>query len=185
MITILVIIGIIALIYLSMYNGLIRRKNAIDNAFSGMDVQLKKRYDLIPNLVATVKQYAKHEKETLTEIAGLRSQAMKPNLSNDQKVDLDNQISKSMRGIMMNIENYPDLKANENFMDLQHNLTEVESQIAAARRTYNAVVTDYNTAIEAWPGSMIARRLGYKRQKTFVISEEERQNVNVKDMFAN
>ncbi|SMO80373.1 LemA protein [Saccharicrinis carchari] len=167
----------------SMYNGLIRRRNEVDNAFGGMDVQLKKRYDLIPNLVSTVKQYATHEKDLLTKVTEMRAQATSGKLSNDEKVALDNQISAGMKGIMVAVENYPDLKANENFINLQRTLNEVESQISAARRTFNAVITLYNNGIQTFPQNIIAARMNMLRKEVFVIPETERQNVDVKSMF--
>lgn len=182
-IIILVIIGFLALVIIGIYNTLIRKRNEVDNAFGGMDVQLKKRYDLIPNLVETVKQYATHEKELFQKITEMRSKAMSGNLNPDEKVTLDNQISASMRSIMVAVENYPDLKASESFMNLQRNLTEVESQISAARRTYNAVITDFNNAIQVFPNSMIAGMMKLAKKEVFVIPEVERENVNVKTLF--
>ncbi len=180
----LIVIVVMALWVLMMYNGLVRKRNEVANAFGGMDVQLKKRYDLIPNLVATVKQYAQHELETLTRVTEMRAQATRGNLSPDERVALDNQISASMRQIMISVENYPDLRASENFMNLQRSLNEVEAQISAARRTYNAVITDYNNAIQVFPASIIAGMMRLTPKEVFVIPEQERQNVNVKDLFA-
>lgn len=175
--------GLIILIIISMYNSLVRARNEVDNAFGGMDVQLKKRYDLIPNLVATVKQYATHEKETLEKVTEMRARATSGNLSSDEKVALDNQISAGMKSIMVAVESYPDLKANENFMNLQRTLNEVESQISAARRTFNAVITQYNNAIQSFPKSIIAGMMKLTRKEVFVIPEVERQNVDVKSLF--
>ncbi len=182
-IVIIVAVALFVIIIISIYNGLVRKRNEVDNAFGGMDVQLKKRYDLIPNLVSTVKQYASHEKELLTKVTELRAKATSGNLSPDEKVAIDNQISAGMKGIMVAVESYPDLKANENFMNLQRTLTEVESQISAARRTYNAVITDFNNGIQTFPQSIIAGMMHLKRKEVFVIPETERQNVNVKDLF--
>lgn len=186
--TTLIILGAVALIVIvliSMYNGLISKKNEVKNAFGGMDVQLKKRYDLIPNLIATVKQYMNHEKELLTRVTALRSQVMQPNVDADQKVELDNQITGAMKGIMVAVESYPDLKANENFLNLQRTFNEVESQISAARRAYNATVTDYNNGVEMFPSSLMAGMMNLKTKKVFEIPEVERQNVSAKDLFAN
>ncbi len=184
-IILIAVFALIVLVVISIYNGIIRRKNEVENAFGGMDAQLKKRYDLIPNLVATVQQYAKHEKGLFNEITQLRAQATSGNLSNDEKVELDNKISRSMQNLMVNVENYPDLKANENFMHLQRNLNEVESQISAARRAYNATVTDYNNGIETFPNSIIAGMMNMTRKQVFEIPETERQNVNVNNLFNN
>lgn len=177
------VVFILALFVILLYNGLIRKKNEVDNAFGGIDVQLKKRYDLIPNLVATVKEYAAHEKELLEKVTQMRSQAISGNLTNDQKVALDNQISGALRSIMVAVENYPNLKANENFLNLQRNLNEVESQISAARRAYNAAVTDFNNGIETFPGNLLAGMMGLSRKQVFEIPETERENVNVKNLF--
>jgi LemA protein len=183
MLILLAAIGITILITIFMYNSLVRSKNDVENAFGGMDVQLKMRYDLIPNLVSTVKQYANHEKEILENITALRAKATSGNLSNDEKVALDNQISKSIGGIMVAVENYPDLKASENFLNLQRSLNEVESQISASRRTYNSSVTDYNNAVETFPKNMLAGMMGYKRKQVFETPEAERQNVDVAKLF--
>jgi LemA protein len=183
LIAILISVAFILLVFVFMYNNLIRKRNEVDNAFGGMDVQLKKRYDLIPNIVATVKQYATHEKELLTKVTEMRAKATSGNISNEEKVALDNQISAGMKSIMVAVENYPDLKANENFMNLQRTLNEVESQISAARRTYNALITDYNNAIQTFPSNIMAGMMSLKRKEVFVIPEAERQNVDVKNLF--
>ncbi|MCL3779199.1 LemA family protein [Prolixibacteraceae bacterium JC049] len=177
------IAGLLVLSIISIYNGLIRRRNEVENAFGGMDVQLKKRYDLIPNLVATVKQYASHEKELLEKVTNLRAQATSGQLSANEKVAVDNQISKSLGNIMVAVENYPDLKANENFLNLQRTLNEVESQISAARRAYNATVTDYNNGIETFPRNIIAGMMKFTRKEVFEIPEVQRENVNVGSLF--
>lgn len=182
-IIIVVILMIIAIFFISMYNGLIRRRNEVDNAFGGMDVQLKKRYDLIPNMVAAVKQYAKHEKELLTKLTDLRASVLKPNLSLNEKITLDNEISGQIKNMMISVENYPDLKANENFIQLQRTLNEVESQISASRRTFNAVVTDYNNGIQVFPNNIVAGMIGMKKKEVFVIPQAERENVDVNKMF--
>lgn len=184
-ITIVIIVLVVVLVFsvVSMYNGLVRRRNEVDNAFGGMDVQLKKRYDLIPNLVSTVKQYAAHEKDLLEKVTEMRAQATSGKLSNEEKVTLDNQISAGMKGIMVAVEGYPDLKANENFINLQRTLNEVESQISAARRTYNAVITMYNNGIQTFPRNIIAGMMKMQTKLVFVIPETERQNVDVKSMF--
>lgn len=185
-IALIIILAIIIFLFLTIigiYNSLILKKNEVDNAFGGMEVQLKKRYDLIPNLVATVKQYATHEKDLLEKVTEMRGKAVTGNLNADQKVALDNKISAGMRSIMVAVENYPDLKANQNFLDLQHSLNEVEAQISASRRTYNAVITDYNNAIQVFPNSIIASFMKLVKKEVFEINETERQNVDVKTLF--
>ncbi len=184
--TIIIAAGLILLLVVLiviMYNGLVKRRNEVDNAFGGMDVQLKKRYDLIPNLVATVKQYASHEKELLTKVTELRSKVAQGNLSADEKVKLDNEISAGMKSIMVAVENYPDIKASDNFIHLQRTLNEVESQISAARRTYNAVITEYNNGIQTFPRNIVAGMMNLQRKEVFVIPEVERVNVDVKSLF--
>jgi len=183
LIAVLAVLFILVVTIIALYNGLIRKKNEVENAFGGMDAQLKKRYDLIPNIVETVKQYASHEKELFENITALRAKATSGQLSPDEKVELDNKISKSLSGIMVSVENYPDLKANENFLNLQRTLNEVESQISASRRAYNATVTDFNNGIETFPGNIVAGAMNLKHKQVFAIPETERENVKVKDLF--
>jgi len=178
------VVGFFLIIFVFIYNSLVRKKNQIDNAFGSIDAMLKKRYDLIPNLVETVKQYMTHEKETLTQITEMRAKATSPDISGDDKVDLENKISSQVRGIMVAVENYPDLKANTNFLQLQGSWNEAEEQISAARRFFNSAVTDYNNAIQVFPNNLIAEVLGYKAKHVFEIPEEERKNVSAKDLFA-
>lgn len=185
MIIALVIIGFIFLIGIFFYNSLIGKKNQVTNAFSAIDVMLKKRFDLIPNLVEVVKQYTTYEQGTLTKIVELRSKAGSPNISNVEKADLDAQLSSSVKGLMVNIENYPDLKANTNFINLQTTWTESEEQIAAARRTYNASVTDYNNAIMMFPGSLFAGMLNFQAIAVLETAAEERKNISAKELFNN
>ncbi|MFH1093540.1 MAG: LemA family protein [Candidatus Omnitrophota bacterium] len=166
------------------YNALVGKKNQVQNVFASIDALLKKRYDLIPNLISTVKTYMQYEKNTLTEITELRAKAISGNLSDDEKVELDNKVTKALGGIMVAVENYPDLKANQNFMQLQRSLTEIEEQISAARRAYNAAVTDYNNAIEMVPTNILASMMHYQKKQVFEISQNERQNVDVKNLFA-
>lgn len=182
-IIILVIAILVFLIFISLYNNLIRKKNQVTNAFGTIDVQLKNRYDLIPNLVATVQQYTSHEKDLLTKITELRSKALSQEVNPEDKIKLDNQISSTLSGLMVAVENYPDLKASRNFLDLQKSLNEVESQIAAARRTYNAAVTDFNNAIQTFPGNLMAGMMSLTTKEVFAADEAERSNVNVKNLF--
>ncbi|WP_316792736.1 LemA family protein [Pedobacter frigoris] len=178
-----IIIVVFLIIGIGIYNSLIGKKNQVTNAFSAIDVMLKKRFDLLPNLVETVKKYMQYEGDLLTKVVELRAQAGNSNLSNEQKLDIDRQLSSSVRGIMVNVENYPDLKANQNFLNLQSTWTESEEQIAAARRTYNAAVTDYNNAIMMFPGSMFAGMLNYQQISVLENTEEERKNISAKDLF--
>jgi len=166
-----------------MYNSLVSKKNQVENIFASVDATLKKRYDLIPNIVASVNEYMQHEKGLLSEVTKLRSDANKPNISNEQKIDLDAKVSSALGSIMVAVEDYPDLKANENVMHLQATLNEVEEQLSAARRAYNQAVTDYNNAIEMLPTNFMASAMSYKRKELFSIVEQERKNINVKELF--
>jgi LemA protein len=162
-----------------LYNALVSRKNAVEQAFGGIDAQLKKRYDLIPNIVAAVQGYARHEEGVLAQLTALRSKAVSGGLSSDERVGLENQISKALRGVMVSVENYPQLRASENFMQLQRSLNEVEEQLSAARRAFNAAVTDYNNACEMLPTNLMAGMMGYSRKAVFEAGEAERRNVDV------
>jgi len=173
----------LAAFFAIMYNSLINKNNQVENAFGGMDAQLKKRYDLIPNLVKSVKTYMKHEAETLTEITKLRTKAMSGNISDDEKVSLDNAITSKLGGIMVAVENYPDLKASDNFNQLQRSLNEVEEQISASRRAYNATITSYNNSVEMFPTNLIAGMMNMQRKNVFEIPETERKNIDVGDLF--
>jgi len=172
------ILGIIGL-----YNSLVRRKNDVENAFASVDVMLKKRYDLIPNLVETVKSYMKHEKSLLNELTSLRTKAVTGNISDDERVTLENKIAKGISGVMVAVENYPDLKASQNFLQLQAAWNEAEEQISAARRSFNAAVTSFNNKVETFPSNIVAGIMGYKRRTLFEIPEFEKQNVNAKNLF--
>jgi LemA protein len=185
MIIALVVLGIILLIGIGIYNSLIGKKNQVSNAYSAIDVMLKKRFDLLPNLIETVKQYMQHESATLSKIVELRSKANSGTLSTEQKIDLDKQVSSGVRSLMLTVESYPDLKANQNFLNLQSTWTESEEQIAAARRSYNSAVTDYNDAIMMFPGSIVAGILGYQPNVVLSNTEEERQNISAKTLFNN
>ncbi|MBC8237258.1 MAG: LemA family protein [Helicobacteraceae bacterium] len=179
----LIILGVIVIALILMYNSLVSKKNQVQNIFAGVDAQLKKRYDLIPNLVATVSKYMEHEKSLFTEVTKLRAEANRPNISDEHKIALDAKVSSALGSIMVAVENYPELKANENVMHLQASLNEVEEQISAARRAYNQAVTDYNNAIEMFPTNFMANAMNYIKKDVFQITENERKNVNVKELF--
>lgn len=183
MIIVLVIVGVLLIMGVGIFNNLVGARNQVENAFGSIDVMLKKRYDLIPNLVETAKAYMKHERETLTSITELRARAMSPNTSTDEKVQLENQISGLMKSVMVSVENYPELKASEQFTMLQRSWNETEEQISAARRNYNASVTAYNNAVEKFPSNIFASMFGHKRKFVLEIPETERQNVSAKAMF--
>lgn len=179
----LIIFGVIGIALILMYNSLVAKKNQVKNIFASVDTQLKKRYDLIPNLVATVSKYMEHEKSLFTEVTKLRAEANKPNISDAHKMNLDTKVTAALGSIMVAVENYPDLKANENVMHLQRSLNEVEEQIAAARRAFNQAVTDYNNAIEMFPSNFMASAMRYTKKDVFEISETQRENINVKELF--
>ena len=183
MIVVAIIFVALLLVGIGIYNSLIGKKNQVANAFSAIDVMLKKRFDLLPNLVETVKQYTSYEGEILGRVVELRSKAGNQNLSNAEKLDIDKQLSSGVRNLMVTVENYPDLKANQNFLNLQTTWTESEEQIAAARRNYNAAVTDYNDAIMMFPGSIFAGMLHYQQIAVLANTEEERKNISAKELF--
>jgi len=185
MIIILGAIGVVLIIVVLMYNNLVSARNNVENAFGSIDAMLKKRYDLIPNLVETVKAYMKHEKDTLTQITELRTKAVSGSMSTDEKINLENQLSSMMRNVMVAVESYPDLKASEQFTMLQRSWNEAEEQISAARRSYNSAVTQYNNAVEKFPSSIIASMFNHKRKTVFEIPQAERENVSAKTMFSN
>ena len=175
----IVLVGIIIALYIwSVYNSLIRMKNNVEEGYSTMDVYMKKRYDLIPNLVETVKGYAKHEKEALTSIIEARNLAMTAT-DPRAKADAENMITQSLKTIFALTENYPQLQANTNFMDLQNQLKVLENDIANARKYYNAVVKEYNNGILVFPRNIVAKKFNFKKEEMFEISPEHRENVKV------
>lgn len=174
---------VIALWGIATYNTLVRKRNDVENGFSGMDIQLRKRYDMIPNLVATVQNYATHEQETLTRVTALRNQAIKGDLSMGDKLNIDTELSKLMSGIMVAVEDYPELKASEQFINLQRNITEMESQISAARRAFNGAVLVYNNAIQVFPTVLVANLFKFSRSNMFANTESERHNPSVSELF--
>ena len=178
-----IIIGAVVLLIIiwviATYNRFIRLKNSIEEAFSTMDVYLKKRYDLIPNLVETVKGYASHEKETLERVMKARNIAMGATTMED-KVAGENMLSGTLKSLFAVAEAYPDLKANANFMELQGELRRMEDEIANSRKYYNAVVKTYNTKREVFPSVIIAGLFGFGKKPLFEVSDaEERENVKV------
>lgn len=179
----LIIFVVAAVVFFSMYNSLVGKKNAVENAFGSIDVMCKKRYDLIPNLVASVKQYAAHESGTLEKVTALRNQASAGNLSLDETVHLNNLLTHALGKLMVTVEAYPELKANENFLQLQRALNETEEQLSASRRAFNAAVTDFNNAVEMFPTNLIAGMMRYTRRQLFEAVEQERKNVDVGQLF--
>jgi LemA protein len=174
---------LLIVIYFVLYNSLVGRKNQVENAFAGIDVQLKKRHDLIPNLIASAKNYMKHEREVLEKVTAMRQKAISSNQSPESQVQAENQLTGALKGLLIAVENYPDLKADGQFDQLMRSLNEVESQISAARRAYNAAATEYNNGIEMFPSSLVASRMNYSRKTLFEIPDQERENVDVNQMF--
>ena len=175
---VLLIIIFIA-VWISLRNKIFRLKNQVEEAWSTIDVQLKKRYDLIPNLVETVKGYAKHESGTLEAVIKARNIAISAKTT-DEKINAENALSGTLKSLFKLKEAYPELKANQNFIDLQNQLRNIEDEIASARRYYNAVVREFNTRLEIFPSNIVARRIRLEKQKYFELdSEEERKNVKV------
>jgi len=182
-----VLIGLGALLLVAwvvIYNSVIGSRNAADSAFSTIDVMLKKRSDLIPNLVASVKQYMQHEAGLLEKITQLRSAATSPGVSDADRMQAEGQLTGALGQLRVAVENYPALRANENFLQLQGALNESEEQISAARRAFNAAVLDYNNSIDMFPYSIVASMNNFQRRAFFEIPEAERKNVNVKELFS-
>lgn len=176
---ILLAVGLIALWAIMTYNGLITLKNRTDEAWSDIDVQLKRRYDLIPNLVETVKGYATHEQGTFEKVIQARNAAMGAQGMADKSV-AENQLSQTLKSIFALAEAYPELKANQNFLQLQQDLTDTEDKIQASRRFYNGNVRDFNTKLQVFPTNMIGNMLGFKSREFFEIAEAEKAAPQVK-----
>jgi len=174
------VLVVIIIWIIASYNGFVKLKNSIEEAFSTMDVYLKKRYDLVPNLVETVKGYAKHESSTLEKVIQARNMAVGAKTIED-KVAGDNMLTGTLKSLFAVAESYPDLKANANFMDLQGQLKHLEDEIANSRKYYNAVVKTYNTKREVFPSVIVASLFKFTKKPLFeVSSEDERENVQVK-----
>ena len=176
--TLLAIVVVIAVGIIAIYNGLIRLRNRVDEAWSDIGVQLKRRYDLIPNLVSTVKGYAAHEKEVFEKVTEARTRAMVAGTAGD-KAQSENMLTGALKSLFAVAEAYPDLKANQNFLELQRELTDTEDKIQAARRFYNGNVRDFNTKIEVFPSNIIAGMLNFTKREFFGIEEEEKDPVKV------
>jgi LemA protein len=165
---------------MSLYNRLVRQRNGVENAFATIDVQLKQRCDLIPKVVEAMREYMGHEKSTFEQLTSLRERASAPSASPDERMALDQQMSGMLRGLIVRAEAYPELKASGTVTMLQQSLNEVEGQIAAARRTFNAAVTSFNTAIEVFPANLLASMFGFTRKALFEASADERAVPNTK-----
>ena len=178
-IVLIVVLVLLVFYVISTYNGLVVARNKVKDQFSQIDVQLKRRFDLIPNLVETVKGYAKHESETLEKVIAARNNYA--NAKTDaEKLEASKEMSRGVMNIMALAESYPDLKANTNFVDLQNQLKEVEDKISYARQFYNDSVLMYNNKIEMFPSNLVAAIFGFKKEAFFEADEKERENVKVK-----
>lgn len=175
---ILAVIILIIIYVFILYNNFISLDNKVKEAFSTMDVYLKKRWDLIPNLVETVKGYAKYEEETLTRVTKLRNNIYNE-MTNDEKIINNEELSSDVSKIMALKEAYPELKANENFIDLSSKLTKIEDDIANARKYYNGTVRIYNNKVQMFPNNIFAKLFGYKTKRMFEANYEEKQNIKI------
>ena len=177
--TLFIILGVIVLLALwaiSIYNGLVRLRNNRENAFANIDVQLKQRYDLVPQLVSTVKGYASHEKELLEKVTAARSAAMSATNIND-KMAADQQLTNALAGLKVSVEAYPDLKANQNFLQLQSELSDIENKLAATRRFFNSTTRELNNSVQTFPNNLLAGIFGFQKEPMYEISASERAAV--------
>lgn len=185
----IVIVTIVILLVLPLYvmihgyNEMIRRRNFVDEADSGVHVQLKKRYDLIPNLISAVKQYMQHENDLLEKLTSLRVEAIQAQGDVKREAELNGELSQSLRSLMIAVENYPDLKASDNFLHLQESLLEVESQIAAARRNYNNSTARYNNIIQVFPTNFIAKKYQFEPREYLEFDSVIQNAPNVGKLF--
>ena len=176
---IVIIIAIVVLIsiwLISLYNGLVKLRNRRQNAFADIDVQLRQRHDLVPQLVETVKGYATHERELLMRITEARSAAMAAHTIDD-KIKAEEQLTAALQGLKVQVEAYPDLKANQNFLQLQEELSDIENKLAASRRFFNGATTEYNNAVESFPSNLIARNFGFLREIFFDLGGDTRKQM--------
>ena len=172
----IVIIILIIIWMTSLYNTLVRLRNRRQNAFADIDVQLRQRHDLVPQLVETVKGYSTHEKEVLYRVTEARAAAMNATSIND-KIQTEQQLTTALQGLKVSLEAYPDLKANQNFLQLQEELSDIENKLAASRRFFNGATTEYNNAVESFPGNMVARNFGFQKEILFDLGTDGRRQM--------
>ena len=170
-IILIVIVVLVVLIFIGTYNKLVKLRNHRENAFADIDVQLKQRYDLIPQLVETVKGYASHEKETLARVIELRNQAVSATTI-DGKIAAENQLSSALAGLKVTLEAYPDLKANQNFLQLQEEMSDIENKLASVRRFFNSATKEFNNAVQTFPSNIIAGMFGFSKAEMFDLGAE-------------
>ena len=179
MTAIIIIVAVVVLLALwavGIYNSLVKLRNNRENAFANIDVQLKQRHDLIPQLVATVKGYAQHEKELLTRVTEARAAAMNATGIND-KIQAENQLSSALAGLKVSLEAYPDLKANQNFLQLQGEISDIENKLAATRRYFNTATRELNNKVQTFPSNILAGMFGFQKEPMFEVPKEERSSM--------
>ena len=172
----LIILGVVVILVvwgISLYNNLVKLRNNRENAFANIDVQLKQRHDLVPQLVATVKGYAEHEKTVFQRVTEARAAAMGATSIND-KVEAENMLTSALAGLKISLEAYPELKANENFLQLQGEISDIENKLAAVRRFFNAATRELNNAVQTFPSNLFAKMFGFKKEPMFEVPQEER-----------
>ena len=177
--TLIIVIAVVAVLVLAVigiYNNLVKLRNNRENAFTDIDVQLKQRYDLVPQLVATVQGYAKHEKELLEAVTAARSAAMNASSIND-KIQADNMLTSALAGLKVSLEAYPDLKANQNFLQLQGELSDIENKLAAVRRYFNSATRELNNAVQTFPNNILAGMFGFHKEAMYEIEASQRAAV--------
>ena len=176
-IIILIVVVLLALWLISIYNRLVKLRNNRETAFANIDVQLKQRHDLVPQLVATVKGYATHERELLEKVTEARAQAMGATTMDD-KIAAENSLTAALSGLKVSLEAYPDLKANQNFLQLQNELADIENKLAAVRRFFNSATRELNNAVQTFPSNLIAGMFGFKTEPMFEIPTEQRAELD-------
>ncbi len=169
----LIILAALVLLVIGLYNRLVKLRNNRENAFADIDVQLKQRLDLIPQLVDAVKAYMKHESTVLTDITNARAKAMQANTINE-KIEAENQLSTALQGLKVAVEAYPDLKASQNFIQLQEEISDIENKLAAARRFFNSATKELNNAVQTFPSNILANMFGFHREPMFDLGPEQR-----------
>jgi LemA protein len=172
-IIILIVVAVLIIWGVSIYNNLVKLRNNRENAFANIDVQLKQRHDMIEQLVSTVKGYAKHERETLQRVTDARTAAMGATTIND-KINAENALTNALSGLKVSLEAYPDLKANQNFIQLQNEIADLENKLAAVRRFFNSATKELNNAVQTFPSNIFAGLFGFKKEPMFEVPSEER-----------
>ncbi len=178
--TVIIIIAVVAILIfwaIGLYNRLVRMRNNRENAFANIDVQLKQRHDLIPQLVSTVKGYASHEKTVLENVTAARSAAMSASNIND-KIQAENRLTSALANLKVSLEAYPDLKANQNFLQLQTEISDIENKLAASRRFFNSATKELNNAVQTFPANIVAGMFGFQKEPMFEIAATDRETLD-------